>query len=142
MKAIGRWTCFAMVVTSTLVASGCSSKTNLVEVTGTVTRNGKAVPNLTVHFVPETGRPSEALTNDKGEFKLKYDNEHDGASIGKHTVWVEVRARNPKEQLDMSVVIKQNPDLQPILDKYGDQKKSPLTIDIAANQPPVELKLD
>jgi hypothetical protein len=140
MKVAGWWCCAAAVSSCLLI--GCNKKTNVVEVTGKVTRNGKVVPNLYLNFVPDEGRPSWAMTDDNGDFKLNYDKERDGAQVGTHTVWVQVRGRSPKEEGELADRVKKSPDLQAILEKYGDAKKSNLRIEITPDTKTLEVKLD
>ena len=73
-----------------LVGCGGSGDTpELGTVEGTVTLDGKPLANATVTFIPqdtEQRRPSNAQTNESGEFELKYSREHDGAPPGKYLV--------------------------------------------------------
>ena len=56
--------------------SGCGDGgPRVVPVTGTVTRNGKPVPNLFINFMPEAGRPSWGHSDEQGQFTLEYDRE-------------------------------------------------------------------
>jgi hypothetical protein len=144
MKVIGRWTLWSLVAGSCLaLALGCGkSEPSVVEVTGTVTHNGKAVPDLYLNFVPETGRPSWGMTDDNGHFKLNYTKEQDGAQVGTHQVWVQVRPRNPKEESNMAERIAKSPELGAILKKYGDRKTSTLRVEITSETRQIELKLD
>src|SRR5262249_54770418 len=81
--------------------SGCGDGgPRVVPVTGTVTRNGKPVPNLFINFMPEAGRPSWGHSDEQGQFTLEYDRERKGAEVGKHKVFVKLRpAANPKEEI-------------------------------------------
>jgi hypothetical protein len=142
MKAVRLLIGFALIAASGIFAAGCSSEPEVVEVTGTVTHNGKTVPGLELRFEPETGRPSWGLSDNKGRFKLWYEKDRDGAQVGMHTVWVKVHANSPKEESDVSARIKNTPGLAAILDKYGDRTKSPLKIPIKADTRDIEVKLD
>jgi hypothetical protein len=143
MKIFGWWTWWSLLLAGSCFAIGCGkSEPGVVEVTGIVTRNGKTVPDLYLNFVPETGRPSWGMTDDTGHFKLKYTKEQDGAQVGTHKVWVQVRPRNPKEEANMSERIAKSPELDAILKKYGDRKTSPLQVEITSETHQIELKLD
>src|SRR5207245_784237 len=114
-----------------------------VEVTGTVTRQGKPVPNVIVNFMPQGGRPSWGQADANGRFKMNYDAEHPGALVGTHTVWITLPPRSPQDEVDFAAgKLKQAPDLQAILAKYGDQKTTQLKIEIKSDTREIELKLD
>jgi hypothetical protein len=120
---------------------GCNQEPQVVEVSGIVTHNGKAIPGLTVHFVPESGRPSWGLTDENGHFTLEYDNKLKGALVGTHTVWVQWRARTPQEEMNPKLAGRPAAAAQ-IQDKYGSQEKSPLKINIERRVSDLEVKLD
>jgi hypothetical protein len=141
MKTIRPWTGFALIAASGFFAAGCTTEPPVVEVTGTVTHNGKAVPGLELRFEPETGRPSWGLSDSKGRFKLWYEKDRDGAQVGMHTVWVKVYANSPMEESDLSARIKNTPGLAAILDKYG-RTTSKLKIEIKPDTSTIEVKLD
>jgi hypothetical protein len=68
-------------------------------VTGTVTLDGRPLPNAEVMFVPEGGgRASTARTVDGGQYELLFKRGQNGALVGPHTVriWVSHEVvRNP-----------------------------------------------
>ena len=92
---------FAVLMTCGLAVgfSGCggggSDTPDLGDVNGTVTLDGKAAPNLTVTFQPTEGRPSSGVTNESGEYTLKYSPSETGAKVGEHLVTI---SSNPPEQ--------------------------------------------
>lgn len=55
-------------------------------VTGVVKLDGQPLPDATVVFEPEAGRPSQADTDAEGKYSLRYTKDLYGAKIGKHTV--------------------------------------------------------
>ena len=68
---------------------GCDSGgPKIVNVSGTLTRNGKPVPNLEVYFMPTHGRNSVGMADNQGRFSLRYTADQDGAVVGTHTVFV------------------------------------------------------
>lgn len=73
-----------------LVLVGCggspSDQPDVYEVQGTVTQGGTPVAGARVEFIPQTGRPSQATTNEAGEFVLTYLDGVEGAVAGTHTV--------------------------------------------------------
>jgi hypothetical protein len=140
MKGMFLGTWCALIVAISFLASGCSSGTSVVEVNGTVTHRGKKIPRLLLNFVPETGRPSWGYSDENGRFKLIYEKDRDGIQVGKHTVWVELHAKTPVE--DVASRIKEMPELAVILEKYGNPEKSPYRIDIKSDTRDIEVKLD
>jgi hypothetical protein len=81
----------ALTVLVCVLAAGCGGS-NVVPVSGTLTYQGKPVPNAYIHFVPETGRPSIGETDQNGKFTLTYDPQTKGAERGKHRVFVQYNA--------------------------------------------------
>jgi len=145
--------------------AGCGgSEVELARVTGSVTRAGKPVANLQLHFLPENGRPSFGLTDAKGRFKLLYTEEEDGARFGEHRVFVRFNETQPQSyagtgtktegpDLDATVTDETKPAEEPstiispqdrraIIDKYGDLEKSPLRIKIEKNGQDLTIALD
>jgi hypothetical protein len=128
-------------------------------VSGTVTHNGQPVPGLVVSFVPEAATQtgvSTGETDDNGKFDLTVvKTRKKGAVVGTHKVWVSrprepfvepgdkeatAKLRKQKQQAAASAA-KPPPDFTEILKKYGNQDKSPLTVEVK-DGPPMELKLD
>jgi hypothetical protein len=134
------------VVMAAIFASslGCSSdEPEIVEVSGTVTRGGKPVPGLIVHFQPEGGRPSWGETDKQGRFELDYDPEHRGARVGKHKVFFELGSGGgggPAEPGASAVA--SSTEQREIIKKYGSRDASPLTVDVAEAGQVIELKVD
>jgi len=141
MFASGRAVRGGVLFAAFALIAGCSDGPKIVPVAGTVTHNGKPVPSLTIHFIPETGRPSWGLTDENGRFTLEYDDRVKGALVGPHTVWVQWRARSPQEEMNPKLA-NRPPEMATILNKYGSQEKSPLKIEIAGATNSLEIKLD
>ena len=116
----------------------------VVRVTGTVTCQSKPVPNLFLNFKPEVGRPSWGVTDAEGKYSLNYSRDRDGAVVGKHTVWVQYKAGNPGEELQMTGArgAKRPGNLPAILQKYGSEKTTPLKFDIETDGQVVDIPLD
>jgi hypothetical protein len=83
---------------------GCSQPDiPLAEVTGHVTFNGRSTP-AEIFFQPEdaqgqlAGRPSTALADDDGEFRLAFTGDRSGAVIGRHRILLKIlRRRDGRE---------------------------------------------
>lgn len=121
-----------------LALCGCDSGgPKIVPVSGTLTRNGKPVPNLEVYFMPTEGRNSVGMADDQGRFSLGYTASQDGALVGTHTVFV---VFNPPRSGAERVATPA--DLKPILDKYGSKETSPLQVEIKRAVNNLEIKLD
>jgi hypothetical protein len=115
----------------------------IVEIEGTVTRNGKPVPNVRIYFMPDDGRPSWGISDAEGRFVLDYDYDYDGAKVGTHTVWINDESSNIDPTLAMSGAArpKRNPEMAEILEKYG-QGKSKLRVEVKKRDWNFQLKLD
>ena len=80
-----------VLILSTFSVAGCSSsdKPELVEVGGTLSKNGKPFVDALVEFYPDANAGASYGTTDaQGNFKLSYTTGEPGAAIGKHTVKV------------------------------------------------------
>jgi hypothetical protein len=83
------WRFSSGTLAAALLLAGCGeSGPELATVTGTVTRDGKPLPNMRVQFQPEAGRPSSGNTDSQGVYALRYTSELDGAVPGKHRVYI------------------------------------------------------
>lgn len=70
-----------------MVCSGCGqSGPEVASVEGTVTLDGQPLPNASVIFVPEGGRPAAAMTDAEGHYVLTFSKDKQGATPGKHKV--------------------------------------------------------
>lgn len=110
-------------------------------VKGLVTRNGKPVADLFLNFKPTSGRPSWAVTDANGRYELTFDATQKGALIGTHKVWV-TQPISGAEGMGPEDQPKTSPELPAILQKYGREEISPLTIEVKAGSAPIDLKLD
>jgi hypothetical protein len=125
--------------------AGCGSGgPEIVEIEGTVTRNGQPVPNLRIYFEPTKGRPSWAISDPSGHFKLDYDIDHDGALVGSHTVWVvdEGGIVDPTALAAGAPPPKRNPEIAQIIEKYGKLATSPKKVEITKADKNYKLELD
>jgi hypothetical protein len=123
---------------------GCGSGgPEVVKVTGTVTRGGQPVGRLVVNFWPDHGRPSWGLTDAEGRYTLNYDKDRDGAVTGQHKVWVQKKPGSPKDEADMANgLVTLPPQINAIIEKYGDQKTTPLRVEVKENDQVIDLALD
>ena len=89
-----------LMFVATIGVCGCGPRGPVVvRVTGTVTHQGKPVPNLVLNFKPEEGRPSWGITDAEGKYFLEYNRDRKGAVVGKHTVWVRFRPSSPSQEM-------------------------------------------
>ena len=125
-------------------SAGCSSnEPKIVPVSGTVTRNGQPVANITIHFEPEKGRPSWGRSDDNGHYTLNYERGRDGAVAGTHKVFVEFRPSGPDEESQMAEgKLKVPQDRRAILDKYGKRDSPAITLEVTPKTTTYDLKLD
>ncbi|SIN80756.1 hypothetical protein SAMN05444166_0990 [Singulisphaera sp. GP187] len=126
-----------------IALAGCQdSGPAIAPVSGTVTHHGKAVPNLTINFIPNNGRPSWGMTDSSGYYWLHWDEDHDGAEVGTHQVSV---AFVPGSQGAESGRTKTPPatpaEQTAISSKYGIEK-SPLILEVKPGSQTIDLKLD
>ena len=96
MLSVGRNASCWLLAMGMLICSGCGgdSGPELFDVTGTVTLNGKPLPNAEVTFQPKEGAPSFARTDDEGKYELKYSRDRYGALPGSHEVSITTAAED------------------------------------------------
>ena len=128
-------------------SAGCQKEgPTIVKVTGVLTYKGQPVTNAYLRFRPEYGRPSWGQTDEEGRFKLNYDRDRDGAVVGKHKVWLEVRPTAAEQANVMpGAGLAKRPamprDLSELFDKYS-AEKSTLTVEIKPDSKELALNLD
>lgn len=70
---------------------GASDTPPLGKVSGLVTLDGQPLAGAIVVFQPPDGRSSEGLSDESGNYTLRYDNTNYGAKVGPHVVSVTTR---------------------------------------------------
>jgi hypothetical protein len=134
--------------------AGCGySRPPLTEVEGTVLLNNEPLPNAQVQFVPDLKHfgaemNSTGVTDAQGHFKLTCLWEsRPGAAVGKHHVLVteaptpaEARGQNEEAQARFTQYMKGLKN-RPIPDQYGALNKTPLEVEVKADQKTYDLKL-
>ena len=71
---------------STLCGCGGSDLPELGYVEGTVTLDGKPLPNVVLTYQPNKARPSYGRTDENGWYELTYTDDNPGAVLGTHNV--------------------------------------------------------
>ncbi len=132
-----------LLVLVLLPAGGCGGSSDVVRVTGTVRHDGKPVANLTLVFVPDSGRSSWGVTDEEGHFKLSYDRKHEGAVRGTHRIYAQFRPRDAQQEMAIGQGKQAPPpDVQAILAKYGSLDSTPLRREIDRDGQVIDLDLD
>ena len=109
-----------------LACMGCGPGGPAIEsVEGTVTLDGEPLPNASVVFVPESGRPAGATTDSQGHYVLTFSEGRKGAMLGKHKVRIST-ARDPSETPD-GEPIPASPETIPM--KYNAQTELEFTVE-------------
>jgi hypothetical protein len=137
MKARNAW--FVAALPLIIAASGCGD--GLVIVKGRVTYQGQPVPSTQVTFLPDDGsRRSTGLTDENGNFTLRYSRQQPGVSCGKHTVLLNYVVGNA-EYLGEAPA-KASKELKAVISTYGDPKTSPLHYEVKSSGQFFDIKLD
>lgn len=89
----------SLLVCGMLVSAGCNGSTyDVVPVNGQVTLDGQPMPETSVMFIPPTGRPASAITDQEGNYEIAYTRDSRGAPPGNYRVEIStaVLLSNPK----------------------------------------------
>lgn len=126
MTSLGR---LMLLFAGTLLAGGCSSSgPEIAYVSGRVTMDGKPLPNATVVFVPENGRPAGAGTDEDGNYVLNFSQGRQGAIPGPSIV--RISTARDADQDDEGQTIPGSPETVPR--QYNIE--TTLTFDVASNK--------
>jgi hypothetical protein len=141
MSNSARLQCAALLVTGIL---GCGrGGPEIVPIEGTISHNGEPVSNVRIYFVPTNGRPSWAISDERGRFVLDYDEDYDGAKVGTHKVWLVDENKNIDPTIAMSGGTKAQrpPAMRQIVEKYS-REKSTLEVEVKKADRNFQLKLE
>lgn len=128
-KHMGKWSTIGLAMGCLLFAIGCSSDgPELADVSGTVTVDGKPVPNAVLTFIPTGGTTSYGKTNVQGKYKMMFTDTKSGAMVGTHKVEIDVKRFSKEEVAEMKASgMEASADFVPIPKKYD---KEPLTAEV------------
>lgn len=129
---------FAPIVCLAVLA-GCGGGTDLPDigdVSGKVTLDGKPLDGARIEFVPAKGRPSYGLSDDEGNYTLRYSASVNGAMLGKHKVAIRSE-REPVLGEGDTPSVEARKELLPA--KYHEQ--SELTADVVAGSNTIDFQL-
>jgi hypothetical protein len=131
----------SLVAAAALLCAVCGcNQSPLVSATGRVTYKGDAVPSTRVTFYPDDGnRRSTAITDDDGKFTLKFSRTQDGVYRGRHTVGLRYEP-SAEEELH-KIQPKASRQLQEVIARYSDPKKSGLQYEVTENGQHFEIEL-
>lgn len=83
----------AFLTVALIALAGCSEEgpdmPDLGQVHGLVTLDSKPLPNVTVYFKPDSGRPSLGKTDSAGNYVAKYRIDKEGVKVGPNHVHLE-----------------------------------------------------
>jgi hypothetical protein len=122
-----------------LGVSGCSGS-DLVSASGRVTYKGQPVPSTLVKFVPDDGsRRSTGITDDAGNFTLRFSRTENGVKRGGQKVILKYEPSGD-EELGKSKP-KASRELQAIIAKYNDLKKTTLHYEVTTSGQSFEIEI-
>jgi hypothetical protein len=139
MRTRDRWPLLVPLL-ALLAGGGCNSS-GLVRVSGRLTYKGDGVPSTLVTFQPDDGsRASKAVTNDDGEFTLRYSRQEAGVTRGRHTVYLSYVV-SADEELHRTSSPKVPKPLQAVIARYKDVKTSTLHYEITGDGQFIEIEI-
>ena len=119
---------------------GCGpSGPKLVEVTGSVTLDGKPVPNAIVTFNPDFAGGSNSLgkTDANGKYRLEFSQDRTGAMVGKHLVEIVTKKISASDMPDTGEPVAT--EYVAIPAKY--RKRGALTVDVTDGRNVIDFPL-
>src|SRR4051794_26471932 len=136
------------------LAAGCAkSPPRITEAEGRVLLDGKPLPNAFVQFMPELSNwgaemNSTAVTDEKGEFRLRCAyKDQPGAAVATHRVLIteapppaELRGMDGESQDKLGRYLGSLKN-RPIPDKFATYSKTPVRVEVKADQKVYELNL-
>ncbi|MFM7243698.1 MAG: hypothetical protein ACKO40_05910 [Planctomycetaceae bacterium] len=143
-----RGTLTLLLTVAGIVGGGCGpGRPTIVPISGSVTLDGKPVPQATVLFIPVAGGvPARGSTREDGGFTLTTFAEGDGAIAGKHRVAVsKMKVTGIEATEDGMVPATVSGDMRTIWvtpQKYAEATTSGLEVDVARGMAPVALALE
>jgi len=133
------------VLASLIVSAGCAPDTPLGEVEGTVRLDGRPAGQMLVSFLPDPergtrGPRSVAATDAQGRYRLRSDDQRDGAAIGWHRVVIEDLAAyaTPREERSsraQAITASRIPRL------YSGASETPLRFEVKPGSQTIDLDL-
>lgn len=143
----------SLIGLSLLACVGCAkTPPPVVEVRGVVLLNGEPLPHASLEFLPQLEHfgaefNSTAITDDKGRFILTCQHQQkSGAVVGKHKVLVsdaipeKFRSQRGETQAELARYLGQLKN-RPIPEAYAALMKTPLRVEVTAEQQEYTLKL-
>lgn len=100
--------CLTLLTLAATASIGCGPA-DRGYVRGTVTLDGKPLPEATVEFQPEQGSPSFGETDGSGVYELALSATEKGAVLGSHTIRVSTYRVVPQEDGTRKVIPEQVP---------------------------------
>jgi hypothetical protein len=123
-----------------LAGAGCN-RSGLVEVRGRLVYKGRGVPSTLVTFQPDDGsRASKAVTDDDGEFQLRYSRQESGVTRGRHTVYLSYVV-SADEELKRTKVPKVPREVQAVIARYRDAATSDLHYEVTESGQFIEIEI-
>jgi hypothetical protein len=155
MISLARGTALGLLLLAPLASAGCKRPPTYGEVQGTVTLNGKPLDAVMVQFLPDPqkgtkGARSTGMTDAEGHYTLTCDDQHEGAVVGHHLVYVwDLQTVQTKYEREHEMEIKNNPKLAPkkpirpikIPTKYAPGSKTPMHLEVKPGEQTIDLVL-
>lgn len=118
------------------ISNGCGGPSGppTGKVHGQVTLDGTPLPDASIEFYPEQGRPSAARTDANGNYTLEYSASQTGAAEGMHTVRISTGGERPDPATGQ---MKQFPELVPA--RYNTQSELKKDVKLTDNEINFEL---
>ena len=121
----------SLFMTGILIGCGNQDEVEVATVTGQVTLDGQPLPEATLMFQPESGRPAIATTDSEGRYSLIYSEGVQGAIVGRNKVII--RSEIPGEDGEPPIAPEKLPK------KYHDE--STLSVDVTPGENVHDFKL-
>lgn len=130
-----------------LVGCGGASSEETIEVypvKGTVTVDGKTLPFVTVAFLPKPGTKGlggYSVTDNSGNFTLKYRDDRDGVPEGTYSVLFSRLVQPDGSPIPQDQTAADVAAVNSLPEKYNDPNETPVTASVTKSNEPFQFEL-
>lgn len=114
----------------------------VIDVEGTITKDGIPVSNAVVQFHPDKGRPSACRTDAEGYYRPEFSDQVPyGVMPGTAKVSLQVTQERIDEPINLNDTSKYHPEMREIIRYFGNWNSTPLEVEVSAENDQIDIEL-